>query len=85
MVVPENAIDIKAEMLKPHTPKEYEQLLQPRKLASIGETAKVLGTEPLVCVGVGIVTGLGTQGSVSEIDDLVKDEVILRRSGRICR
>ncbi len=80
-----DAAGIRAEMRKPHTPKEVEKLLQPKKLSSIGEQADLIGVEPLNCVGMGLVTGLGEHGSESTVQKEVFDAVVkalVREEGR---
>jgi len=61
--VPDDAVLVRAELQKPHSPAERAAILDPKALSSIGKMAIVAGLEPESVVGFGLVTGLGGAGS----------------------
>lgn len=61
--VPDDAVLVRAELQKPHTPAERAAILDPRALSSIGKMTIIAGLEPEPVVGFGLVTGLGGAGS----------------------
>jgi len=73
----EGVATLRQKLRQPLSSKDIEALLQPKKLSSIGEVAKIDGQDALPCIGVGLVTGLGGNGA-QKPDSLkpIKDEVI---------
>ena len=67
---------IRMDLRKPISVKEREALLQPKALTSVGEMTTVEGLAALPCVGFGLVTGLGENGSEKGgVDPRVRDEI----------
>lgn len=59
----DDVASIREAMRRPLTPKQVEDLLQPKALSSVRETAKIAGLDGLPCMGLGLVTGLDGNGS----------------------
>ena len=60
---PQDVAALRLALRRPHTAEQIEAMLRPDELSSIGEMAKIYGLDSLPIRGLGVVTGLGENGS----------------------